>query len=119
MDLGVQNKVFMVAGATSSGLGYAIAKKFAVVAVVEGASVSITSRSRERVAKAATSVSEEAVVEIRGYVFDARDTDSIMQWIEDTQSDLAVLMNWLSMLEALRQTSLGSSMIKSGRLLLS
>ncbi len=82
MDLGVQNKVFMVAGA-SSGLGYAIAKKLAE----EGAKVSIASRSPENIAKAAATISEETAAEIRGYVFDARDGDSITQWVEETQND--------------------------------
>ncbi|WP_067514481.1 SDR family oxidoreductase [Endozoicomonas ascidiicola] len=82
MDLGINGKVFMVAGA-SSGLGYAIARKLAE----EGGKVSIASRSQENIATAAATISEETTAEIRGYVFDARDANSINRWVEDTQND--------------------------------
>lgn len=101
MDPGVQNKVFMVAGA-SSGLGYAIARKLAE----EGAKVSIASRSQESIATAAATISEETAAEIRGYVFDARDGDSITQWVEDTQNDFGhidgLVINALNMFLAQR-----------------
>ena len=82
MDLGINGKVFMVAGA-SSGLGYAIARKLAE----EGGKVSIASRSQENIATAAATISEETAAEIRGYVFDVRDANSINRWVEDTQND--------------------------------
>ena len=80
MDLGIKDKVFMVAGA-SSGLGYAIAHRLAA----EGARVSIGSRNERNIAEAAATISLETAAEVRGYVFDARDGDSISQWVEQTQ----------------------------------
>ena len=82
MDLGIKDKVFLVAGA-SSGLGYAIAHRLAA----EGAKVSIGSRSHKNIAEAAATISQETTAEVRGYVFDARDGDSITQWVEQTQQD--------------------------------
>ena len=82
MDLGIKDKVFMVAGA-SSGLGYAIAHRLAA----EGAKVSIGSRSERKIAEAAATISQETTAEVRGYVFDARDSHSITQWVEQTQQD--------------------------------
>lgn len=82
MDLGIKDKVFMVAGA-SSGLGYAIAQKLAA----EGARVSIGSRSERNIAEAAAAISQETTAEVRGYVFDARDRHSINRWVEQTQQD--------------------------------
>ncbi|MRI32286.1 3-oxoacyl-ACP reductase [Endozoicomonas sp. OPT23] len=82
MDLKIKEKVFMVAGA-SSGLGYAIASQLAA----EGASVSIASRTAKDIAKAASAISSETSSEVRGYVFDARDGDSIDRWVSDTLND--------------------------------
>ncbi len=82
MDLGLKNKVFMVAGG-SSGLGYAIASRLAA----EGALVSIASRSEKNISQAAVTISEEHSAEIRGYVFDARDSDSIQHWVNSTLHD--------------------------------
>lgn len=82
MDLGIKNKVFMVAGA-SSGLGYAIAHRLAR----EGAMVSIASRNEENIARAAATISQETSAETRGYVFDARNADSIQNWVNATLQD--------------------------------
>ena len=82
MDLGIKDKVFMVAGA-SSGLGLAIASQLAA----EGAKVSIASRHQKNIAKAAASMSEATASEIRGYCFDAKEPESIRQWVADTQND--------------------------------
>ncbi len=82
MDLKIKEKVFMVAGA-SSGLGYAIASRLAA----EGASVSIASRTPKDIAKAASTISNETSAEVRGYAFDARDSDSIDRWVADTIND--------------------------------
>ena len=54
MNLGLENKVALVAGA-SSGLGFAAAK----VLAEEGASVAICSRNRDRIGKAAESISTD------------------------------------------------------------
>ena len=82
MDLGIKNKVYMVAGA-STGLGYAIAYRLAA----EGGRISIGSRSKKNIIRAATTISEETGAEVRGYVFDARDEVSITRWAEQTQQD--------------------------------
>ncbi|MGI9283667.1 MAG: SDR family oxidoreductase [Endozoicomonas sp.] len=82
MDLNLKEKVFMVAGA-STGLGYAIASRLAA----EGAQVSIASRSEERIAQAASTISSETGAEVRGYIFDARNGDSIQRWVNSTLND--------------------------------
>ncbi|MGI9276889.1 MAG: SDR family oxidoreductase [Endozoicomonas sp.] len=82
MDLGIKDKVFMVAGA-STGLGYAIASRLAA----EGARVSIASRTADRIATAAARISSETTAEVRGYVFDARDSSTIDRWTSDTLDD--------------------------------
>lgn len=82
MDLNIKNKVFMVAGA-SSGLGLAIARQLAA----EGAKVSLASRSPDKITHAATSISIETSSEVRGYVFDARNKDSIKNWVQATIND--------------------------------
>ena len=82
MDLGIKDKVFMVAGA-SSGLGFAIASQLAA----EGAKVSIASRNQKNIAQAAATISEATAAEIRGYSFDAREPESIKEWVNATQND--------------------------------
>ncbi len=82
MDLEIKGKVFMVAGA-SSGLGYAIAHRLAA----EGARVSIASPTPKKIAHAAATISEETTAEIRGYVFDAREAESIDAWTAATLKD--------------------------------
>ena len=82
MDLGIKDKVFMVAGA-SSGLGFAIASQLAA----EGAKVSIASRNQNNIAQAAATISEATTSEIRGYSFDAREPESIKEWVNATQND--------------------------------
>ncbi|KEQ17479.1 SDR family oxidoreductase [Endozoicomonas numazuensis] len=82
MDLNLKEKVFMVAGA-STGLGYAIASRLAA----EGAQVSIASRSEDRIAQAASTISSETGAEVRGYIFDAKDGDSIQHWVNNTLND--------------------------------
>ena len=82
MDLGIKDKVFLVAGA-SQGLGYAIARQLAE----EGAKVSIASRHPRHIAEAAVGISEETAAEVRGYVFDAREADSIHNWVNNSLHD--------------------------------
>ena len=82
MNLNITNKVFMVAGA-SSGLGLAIARQLAA----EGAKVSIASRTPDKIAQAASTISSETSSEIRGYVFDARNQESIRHWVLSTLDD--------------------------------
>ncbi|UYM14944.1 SDR family oxidoreductase [Endozoicomonas euniceicola] len=82
MNLNITNKVFMVAGA-SSGLGLGIARQLAS----EGAKVSIASRSPDKITQAASTISSETSSEIRGYVFDARNQESIRHWVHSTLDD--------------------------------
>lgn len=82
MNLNITNKVFMVAGA-SSGLGLGIARQLAA----EGAKVSIASRTPDKIAQAASTISSETSSEIRGYVFDARNQESIRHWVLSTLDD--------------------------------
>ena len=74
----------MVAEA-SSGLGLSIACQLAA----EGARVSIASRTHDRIAQATSTISVEtgSDSEVRGYVFDARNDDSIKQWVQATLND--------------------------------
>lgn len=73
MDLGLRNKVALVAGG-SAGLGLAIAKEFAA----EGAMVSIASRSLERLDAAAAEIGGD----VHHAVVDVRDTEAVRAWVE-------------------------------------
>ena len=79
MDLGLQNKVIMVAAA-SKGLGYGIAQAVAQ----EGARVSIGSRTEADILAAAETLQQETGAETLGTVLDARDAASISGWVEAT-----------------------------------
>jgi len=79
MDLGLQNKVIMVAAA-SKGLGYGIAQAVAQ----EGAKVSIGSRTEADILAAAETLQRETGAETLGSVLDARDAASISGWVEAT-----------------------------------
>jgi 3-oxoacyl-[acyl-carrier protein] reductase len=80
MDLGLEGRVALVTAA-SSGIGFGIAKALAA----EGASVAISSRSRERIEAAA------AEVGARPYVFDSMDLDAAPRLIDDVEADLGPL----------------------------
>jgi 3-oxoacyl-[acyl-carrier protein] reductase len=77
MDLGLQGKVALVTGA-SSGIGFGISRELAA----EGASVAVSSRSRERIDKAA------AEIGARPYVHDSLDLDAAPGLIEAVESEL-------------------------------
>lgn len=79
MDLGLKDKVIMVAAA-SKGLGYGIAQAVAH----EGAKVSIASRTQADIEAAAAQLNSEAGVETLGSTFDARDGQSILDWAATT-----------------------------------
>ncbi|MFZ1396697.1 MAG: SDR family oxidoreductase [Candidatus Promineifilaceae bacterium] len=79
MNLGLQNKVIMVAAA-SKGLGYGIAQAVAQ----EGARVSIGSRTEADILAAAETLHRETGAETLGSVLDARDAASITNWVEAT-----------------------------------
>jgi len=83
MDLGLTNKVAMVAGA-SRGLGFAIAKTLAA----EGASVSIASRDANAIAGAARNIEQEGKGKVFGFVADVRAPEAIVAWHKATVEHL-------------------------------
>jgi 3-oxoacyl-[acyl-carrier protein] reductase len=82
MDLGLQDKVFMVA-ASSKGLGFGIAQALAA----EGATLSLASRSLDGIAHSASVLREQFAVRVVGHTFDAKDASSIRNWIEATLTE--------------------------------
>ena len=79
MDLGLKNKVVMVAAASRS-LGYHTAR----IAAQEGARLSIGSRSEEHITEAAGTLKKETGSHVRGFPLDMRDGQSISRWVEST-----------------------------------
>lgn len=77
MDLGLEGRVALVTGA-SKGLGRAIATALAA----EGASVAITSRSRERVEAAASAIGA------RPFVHDSADLDAVPALVAQVEREL-------------------------------
>jgi len=75
-------KVVCVA-ASSAGLGYGIAEAVAK----QGGSVSLASRTKENIDRAAEQLRSSHGVNARGYVMDATDPASISAWIDNTLSD--------------------------------
>ncbi len=78
MDLGLNDKIIMVAAA-SKGLGYGIARNCAL----EGARVSIAARTRADIDSAADQLRETGA-EVHATTFDARDAQSIFDWRDST-----------------------------------
>ena len=79
MDLGLRDKVIMVA-ASSRGLGFGIAK----AAASAGARLSLASRTQSDIESAAAGLTEDYGVETAAFVMDATDADSIAAWAEGT-----------------------------------
>ncbi len=77
MDLGIEGKVALVTGA-SKGLGLGVATALAR----EGATVAISSRSRERIDDAA------ATIGARGYTHDAADVEAAHDLVKRVEDDL-------------------------------
>jgi 3-oxoacyl-[acyl-carrier protein] reductase len=80
MDLGLENRVALVTAA-SSGIGFGIAQALAA----EGASVAVSSRSRERIEQAAQKIGA------RPYVFDSMELDEAPGLIDAVEADLGPL----------------------------
>ncbi|MEA2456951.1 MAG: 3-oxoacyl-[acyl-carrier protein] reductase [Thermoleophilaceae bacterium] len=80
MDLGLEGRVALVTGA-SRGIGFGIARELAA----EGATVAISSRSRERIEAGA------AEIGARAYVHDSADLDAAPQLIDSVEADLGPL----------------------------
>ena len=81
MDLGLKNKVALVA-ASSKGLGYGVAKALAQ----EGAKVSLCSRNALEITEAATKLAQETGAETLGTACDLSKADSINAWVDQTVS---------------------------------
>jgi 3-oxoacyl-[acyl-carrier protein] reductase len=79
MNLGLTNKVAMVAGA-SRGLGYAVARALAE----EGAQVSIASREADAVAAAGRKIEEETGARVLAVAADVSSAQAIQQWHQKT-----------------------------------
>ena len=77
MDLGLQGRVALVTGA-SKGLG----RQIAAVLVAEGASVAVSSRSRERIDATA------AEIGARAFVHDSADLDGVAGLVAEVQAAL-------------------------------
>jgi 3-oxoacyl-[acyl-carrier protein] reductase len=82
MDLQIDDKVFLVAGA-SKGLGLAIAEQLSL----NGARVAIASRDIAAITAAAAGVSARTGNQVRAYVMDASNAESIQQWVADANRD--------------------------------
>jgi 3-oxoacyl-[acyl-carrier protein] reductase len=80
MDLGLQNKVALIAGA-SRGLGYGVALAMAR----EGASVSIASRDEQAIAAAAARIEAETGANVLAVPVDVRSADAIQRWVRVTE----------------------------------
>ena len=80
MDLGLKGRVALVTAA-SSGIGFGIAQALAA----EGASVAVSSRTRERIEAAAGKLGA------RPYVFDSMDLDAAPGLIDAVEADLGPL----------------------------
>ena len=79
MNLGLTDKVAMVGGA-SRGLGYAVARALAA----EGASVSIASRNREAIGRAADEITKATGARVLPVVADLGTADAIARWHAET-----------------------------------
>jgi 3-oxoacyl-[acyl-carrier protein] reductase len=79
MDLGVSNKVYMVAGA-SRGLGYGVAEALAQ----DGAKLSIASRDGQAITAAAEKLAKETGAEVIGVACDVTDPAAISRWHKQT-----------------------------------
>ncbi len=79
MDLGIENRVALVMGA-SKGIGRGIAGALAG----EGARVAIASRGREQL----DATVEELGTRVRGYVADAGDLDALPALVAEVEADL-------------------------------
>jgi 3-oxoacyl-[acyl-carrier protein] reductase len=81
MDLGLEGKVALVAGA-SKGLGYAVARALAG----EGAVVSISSRDEKSIMDAARRIEHETGATVLAQSVDVRSAEAIRRWVEETAS---------------------------------
>lgn len=83
MDLGLNGKTAVIAGA-SSGLGLAVAKEFAG----EGADVAICSRSDDKLEKARAEVDAAGTGRVASRALDVRDHDEVAAWVDEVADTL-------------------------------
>jgi 3-oxoacyl-[acyl-carrier protein] reductase len=87
MDLGLKDKVIMVA-ASSKGLGFGIARQ----AALEGALVSMGSRSKKNITEAASRIKEEVPgATVYASLLDVADPGSIEFWVKSTLEELGAI----------------------------
>lgn len=86
MELGLENKIALVAGG-SSGLGLAAATELAR----EGAHVAIGARDRDRLASAERSIKEVARGRVVATSVDVTDRAAASRWVADVAADLGSL----------------------------
>ncbi|WP_030904678.1 SDR family oxidoreductase [Streptosporangium amethystogenes] len=86
MELGLENKVALVAGG-SSGLGLATAMELAR----EGAHVAIGARDRDRLAEAERGLKEVARGRIHATSVDITDGEAARRWVDEVAADFGVL----------------------------
>ena len=80
MDLGLTDRVAMIAGA-SRGLGYAVARALAA----EGAALSIASRSADAIANAADTIARETGANVLAVPADVAGPDDVRRWLAATE----------------------------------
>ena len=86
MNLGLTNKVAMVAGA-SRGLGFAVARALAR----EGAHVSLSSRTADAASAAANAIRSETGADVFAVAADVRSVDALASWHQQTLERFAGL----------------------------
>jgi 3-oxoacyl-[acyl-carrier protein] reductase len=87
MDLGMKDKVIMVAAA-SKGLGLGIARQ----AALEGAVVSMGSRNQDDLLGAAKNIRKEVEgVRLYTHPLDVADASSVRLWVQDTLAELGTV----------------------------
>ncbi len=86
MDLGIKNKVALVA-ASSKGLGKAIA----FLLSREGAKVAICARNKERLGKTRDEIVTETRGVVRAFVADVRDKKQVRKMVEQTVKELGTI----------------------------
>ena len=79
MNLGLHNKIAMVAGA-SRGLGFAVAKALAR----EGAHVSISSSNPDKIDAAAKAIQQDSGAKVFAMAADVRSADALTKWHDAT-----------------------------------